>query len=600
MNKEKIKNVIAISIISLLVLGVVGVSYAYFRLQIEGSGNDIVLDTGDLKLRYTDGKEITLSNAMPGDSVSKTVTVENIGTRDVTYQLNWSDLINTIENYELHVTLECKSYTGYGTSNQTESGTCNKIYRAVPISDTSTSALIKNNISIKAGITHEYNITVTFDDKDYDQSSNMKKSFSGKVDIQEYSGPKPVYCIYDGTPSNGDTYEKGIYTYTYNSTSKTWRVQLTDKDSTEPITEVPCTFVNQFPIISMSNMFSDSKSTSIDVSNFNTNNITSMYKMFSNASATEIKGLDSFDTSNVIDMSQMFYNNKATSLNLNSFDTSKVTSMYMMFNGSKVTSLDLSSFDTSKVTNMSYMFSSSSATEIKGLENFDTSNVKNMGFMFASLKVSVLNVSGFDTSNVNNMALMFASTAVNEIKGLENFDTSKVTNMNRMFDGCTAEILDVSSFDTRNLTSMNAMFNRTSSVKIIGLENFDTSNVTNMNGMFSNSKVTELNLSSFNTSNVINMDYMFYGCSAIESLDVSSFNTSNVTNMDMMFSSCYKLKTIYVSDNFVTDSVTSTAALFFNDYALVGGNGTKFASNKTSITYARIDTADTPGYFTKK
>ena len=194
MKKEKIKNFIALGVILLLVLAIVGVSYAYFRLQIEGSGNDIVLDTGDLRQKYTDGKEISLSNAVPGDSVSKTVTVENIGTRDVTYQLNWSDLINTIENYELHVTLECKSYTGYGTNNQTESGECNRIYRAVPISDTSTSALIKNNISIAKGVTHEYNITVTFDDKDYDQSSNMKKSFSGKVDISEYNSPKPIYC----------------------------------------------------------------------------------------------------------------------------------------------------------------------------------------------------------------------------------------------------------------------------------------------------------------------------------------------------------------------------------------------------------------------
>ena len=600
MNKEKLKNVIAISIISLLVLGVVGVSYAYFRLQIEGSGNDIVLDTGDLRLRYTDGKEITLSNAMPGDSVSKTVTVENIGTRDVTYQLNWSDLINTIQNYEIHVTLECKSYTGYGTSNQAESGECNRIYRAVPISDISTSALIKNNISIKAGITHEYNITVTFDDKDYDQSSNMKKSFTGKVDIQEYNAPKPVYCTYDGTPSNGTTYVNGIYTYTYNSTSKTWRVQLTDKDSTDPITEAPCTFVNQIPIISMSNMFSDSKSTSIDVSSFNTSNIIYMNSMFYGSTATEIKGLENFDTSNVTDMSSMFKNSKTSLLNLSNLDTSKVTNMYMMFYGSTASSLDVSSFDTSKVTSMEYMFDGAKATEIKGLENFDTSNVKYMGFMFVDLKVSVLNVSSFDTSNVTNMALMFAGAAVNEIKGLENFDTSKVTNMNRMFDECTAEILDVSSFDTSNLTSMNAMFSRTVATEIKGIENFDTSNVTNMGLMFNDSKVTELNLSNFDTSKVISMSYMFNGCSAIESLDVSSFNTSNVTNMNMMFSSCNKLKTIYVSDNFVTDSVTSTADLFFNDYALIGGNGTKFASNRTSITYARIDTADTPGYFTKK
>lgn len=48
----------AVGVIILLLLAIVGVSYAYFRLQIEGFGKDVVMDTGDLRLRYTDGKEM--------------------------------------------------------------------------------------------------------------------------------------------------------------------------------------------------------------------------------------------------------------------------------------------------------------------------------------------------------------------------------------------------------------------------------------------------------------------------------------------------------------------------------------------------------------
>ena len=52
------------------------------------------------------------------------------------------------------------------------------------------------------------------------------------------------------------------------------------------------------------------------------------------------------------------YVSKLTSLNLSNFDTYNVTNMRAMFyNMSKLTSLDLSNFNTSKVTNMSYMFS---------------------------------------------------------------------------------------------------------------------------------------------------------------------------------------------------------------------------------------------------
>ena len=523
MNKEKIKNVIAISIISLLVLGVVGVSYAYFRLQIEGSGNDIVLDTGDLRLRYTDGKEISLSNAMPGDSVSKTVTVENIGTRDVTYQLNWSDLINTIQNYELHVTMECKSYTGYGTSNQTESGECNRIYRAVPISDTSTSALIKNNISIKAGITHEYNITVTFDDKDYDQSSNMKKSFSGKVDISEYNAPKPVYCTYDGTPSNGDTYVNGIYTYTYSSSKSNWSVVLTDKTSTNPVTEAPCTYINDVPLKSLNSIFSNSKASLIDVSSFDTSNVENMGAMFWNNEATEIKGFENFDTSNVIDMHGMFYGSKATSLNLSSFDTSNVTDMSNMFYCCRFLS------------------------KIIGLENWNTHNVTTMKTMFQAVPLSSLDLSNWDTSNVTDMTSMFQDISLSSLD-LSNWNTSKVTSMDRMFYSA-----DIISLD---------------------LSNFDTSDVTDMAGMFASTKVTKL--------------------------DLTSFDTSNVTYMNSMFEYCNNLTTIYVSVNFDTSNVTSDSNMFKNSTKLVGGSGTKYDSSHVDKEYARIDTAENPGYFTKK
>jgi surface protein len=67
--------------------------------------------------------------------------------------------------------------------------------------------------------------------------------------------------------------------------------------------------------------------------------------------------LSSFDTSNVTDMSYMFYGcNSLTNLDLSSFNTSNVTYMGYMFRGcNSLTNLDLSSFDTSNVTYMKDM-----------------------------------------------------------------------------------------------------------------------------------------------------------------------------------------------------------------------------------------------------
>ncbi|EEO2021148.1 BspA family leucine-rich repeat surface protein, partial [Listeria monocytogenes] len=52
----------------------------------------------------------------------------------------------------------------------------------------------------------------------------------------------------------------------------------------------------------------------------------------------------------------MFANSAVTSIDMSNWDTSNVTNMSYMFANSAVTSLDLSDFDTSNVTNMSYMF----------------------------------------------------------------------------------------------------------------------------------------------------------------------------------------------------------------------------------------------------
>ena len=40
--------------------------------------------------------------------------------------------------------------------------------------------------------------------------------------------------------------------------------------------------------------------------------------------------------------------------------------------------------------------------------------------------------------------------------------------------------------------------------------------------------------------------------------------------------------------------------MFFGCTSLVGGNGTKFDASHIDSEYARVDTNDTPGYFTLK
>ena len=285
--------------------------------------------------------------------------------------------------------------------------------------------------------------------------------------------PDPVYCTFDGEMVQGAEYVNGQYTYRYmqegdyawrgltwtNIGEDGWGVQLSDKESIDPVTSKLCTYINNKPVTSMSRMFYNSAATTLDLSSFNTSNVTSMNSMFGGSAATTID-LSSFDTSNVTNMSSMFNCSDAKTIDLSGFDTSNVTDMVSMFRSCAATTLDLSSFNTSNVTNMSYMFADSVATTVD-VSSFDTSNVINMVSMFYRSLASTLDLSSFDTSNVTDMSGMFRESAATTID-LSSLNTSNVTKMGYMFYGSAAITLDLSSFDTSNVTDKRYMFKNSS------------------------------------------------------------------------------------------------------------------------------------------
>ena len=101
------------------------------------------------------------------------------------------------------------------------------------------------------------------------------------------------------------------------------------------------------------------------------------------------------------------------------------------------------------------------------------------------------------------------------------------------------------------------------------------------------------------------MQGMFNSCRSLTEIDLSDFDTKNVTNMTFMFMLCTNLKTIYVKEydstnntGWTTSAVTNSTNMFLNCGNIIGGNGTKFDTTYKDATYARIDTAETPGYLT--
>ena len=244
--------------------------------------------------------------------------------------------------------------------------------------------------------------------------------------------------------------------------------------------------------------------------------------------------------------------NKMTSIDLSSLDTSQVTNMNSMFSGcSSLISLDLSNFDTSQVTNMSWMFCAEPGSlmniEEINVSSFDTSQVTDMSYMFtACSRLTSLDLSNFDTSNVTNMSTMFAYCSSLTNLDVSNFNAPKLTDITDMFKGLTnLETLNLSNFNAPKLTDITDMFKGLTNLETLNLSNFNAPKITNMDAMFKDlSKLSKLNLTNFNTANVTSMREMFSGCSSLTNLDLSSFDISRVTNMVCMFSDCPAWNTV--------------------------------------------------------
>ena len=72
------------------------------------------------------------------------------------------------------------------------------------------------------------------------------------------------------------------------------------------------------------------------------------------------------------------------SIDVSGFDTQNVTTMEAMFSSCRsLQSIDVRGFDTQKVTKMGHMFGGCENLKSLDLSNFDTRNVKDMSYMFA-------------------------------------------------------------------------------------------------------------------------------------------------------------------------------------------------------------------------
>lgn len=165
--------------------------------------------------------------------------------------------------------------------------------------------------------------------------------------------------------------------------------------------------------ITCRNIFFGFKGEEIDLSKFDTTNVTDMYAMFCNCSNLKNLDVKNFKTSNVNTMYNMFQNcSSLTELDLNNFNTGNVTAMNNMFNTcNKLTRLNLNDWDTSKVTNMQSMFAGCSNLSELDLSSFTSNSCTNTSTMFNSCtKLAKIDIRNFDFSTLTSYTNMFGAS----------------------------------------------------------------------------------------------------------------------------------------------------------------------------------------------
>ncbi len=485
MNNKK-QLLLSIGLVLILVLMIVGISYAAFKFV--GLGNKPnTITTGAITMKYTESTNtISMTGALPttdatgkvrltkGEYFDFTIKSSIQGNANINWEIAAEDI--TPSSAKKMDGKNIKLYLTKLNGDKEEEVMAPKVYNASTSANTKTGrpsgvmSLATGTMSTSETTNYRLRMYV---DEDYNpQGDGGGLSFSVKINAYGKVKEAPTGSKMKAYMTQDD-YTNMYFTptdfHTDDYKSKITSV-VTKKNNTVPITDTESWDISEAGDGSVMAYIED------DGSGNSTYKLTIGGKGGIIANESMINYFSGF--------------NKMTSMDLSALDTSEVTNMSLMFYScSSLTNLDVSNFDTSQVTDMIHMFAFCSSLTSLDVSNFDTSQVTNMYGMFRDIRVlTSLDLSNFDTSKVTNMGDMFSGCSSLTSLDLSNFDTSKVTIMTFMFDGCISLTnLDLSSFDTSNVTGMFRMFRNTKNlIQIIVSNKWVIGSSTNTDDMFLN------------------------------------------------------------------------------------------------------------------
>ena len=501
--KDNKKRNLIIGIISLVFLiGVVGITYAFFNYTKTSDNN--VLQVGTIEFSSTQ-TYIDLQNVFPttktnlnstnSDTATITITGDTTYEQGIEYKVTIEAVNNTINGKELPISLNISANNlGTNSSNYyNERGSTTNVYKLTEEGEAYNGkyvivGYIKPDTT---GVNGSINITAFID--------------TNKIVISD---------TYDGTGTGlmGTTDEevagREVFTTTewnsFNSSNPlSFKVKV---EAQEGIWVEPEKF------LTMKNLYSDSNWSAIRA------NITSIeFHKDSIAPANPITSFDVTDTTSDSSKGNITLYTVDDGLGNNTYKAIVVAndtiyapedSSSLFKSMSNLATFDSKNFKVDNSINMKKMFDNcENLTNIDSLSNWNVSNVMNVDYMFQS--------------NLN----------INNLNALSNWNVSNVKTMIGMFNICSnlSDINFLSNWNVGNVTSMQGMFSNNPNIdNLNALSNWNVGNVTSMQGMFSNNpNIDNLNaLSNWNVSNVENMNMMFSSCGGLD--DASGINDWNI------------------------------------------------------------------------
>ena len=526
MNNKK-QLLLSIGLVLILVLMIVGISYAAFKFVGEGKKPNTIT-TGAITMEYEESTNtISMTGALPttdatgkvrltkGEYFDFTIKSSIKGNANINWEIAAEDI--TPSSAKKMAGKNIKLYLTKLNGDKEEEVMSPKVYRASTSANTKTGrpsgVMSLATGTMSASETTNYRLRMYVDEDYNPQGDGGGLSFSvkinayGKVKEAPTGSKMKAYVTQTDLDNKHFTPQTDFHTDAYKS--KITSI-ITKKDNIVPATATESWDISEAGDGSIMAYVED------DGSGNSTYKLTIGGKGGIIANESMINYFAGF--------------NKMTSIDLSAIDTSEVTNMGGMFDEcSSLTILDVSKFDTSKVTDMSGMFYYCSSLTSLDVSNFDTSKVIAMRFMFSECSsLTSLDSSNFNALELTDITDMFSGLTNLETLNLSNFNAPELTDITDMFSGFDGlGILNLTNLETLNLS------------------NFNAPKITNMNAMFKNlSKLSKLDLTNFNTVNVTSMREMFCGCSSLTSLDLSKFDTSKVTDMSYMFCDCPAWNTV--------------------------------------------------------